>query len=219
MDKRSRLSIDEWIILGSGVALLLVSFAPWYWTDVGGPVDQRSAWQGPGLPFALLGILIAEVMAGLVVARMAGARVAVTIDPRRWGTLHLGGGVVAFLAITARMLAGSDQGTWGLYLGLLLAGGLLLGGLGVWKATGGWWPALLGDGSDGSSRRGHSRDPRQPAPGVSGPPGASRWGRPEPVTPEPVTSGPSGPDPAQAARVDELETEPANPEPSPPVLQ
>ncbi len=152
MAERYRPSIDEWIILTCGGLLLVVSFAPWYWTDVGGTVDQRTAWQGPGLVFALLGILTAEIMAFLVAARLAGTTAASTIDAKRWGTIHLAGGVVAFIAIVARMVAGSDQGTWGLYLGLLLTGGLLLGGLGTWKSSGGWWPKLLTGGGPELSR-------------------------------------------------------------------
>ncbi len=178
MAERYRPSIDEWIILTCGGLLLVVSFAPWYWTDVGGTVDQRTAWQGPGLVFALLGILAAEIMAFLVVARMTGTTAASTIDAKRWGTIHLAGGVVAFLAIVARMLAGSDQGTWGLYLGLLLTGGLLLGGLGTWKSSGGWWPSLLGDGASDSAGSPVSQPiSRRPD---GGPPVDPAWGRPQP---------------------------------------
>ena len=41
-----------------------------------------------------------------------------------------------------RMTAGRDEATWGLYLGLVLSGGLLLGGLGLWKAADRWWPSF-----------------------------------------------------------------------------
>jgi hypothetical protein len=140
-----RLTLDDRIILISGGALLLDSFAPWYWTDVGGPSVSRNAWHGPGLPFALLAVALGVGLAGLVVVRAQsgdgdGDAGDAALDPGRTALAHLLGGGLAFLAVILRMAAGRDQATWGLYLALVLSGGLLFGGLGLWKAAGRWWP-------------------------------------------------------------------------------
>jgi hypothetical protein len=137
-----RLTLDDRIILISGLALLVDSFAPWYWTDVGGPSVSRTAWHGPGLPFAVLAIALGVGLSALVVVRVRAAEGARPLDPGRAALAHLFGGGLAFLAVILRMTAGRDQATWGVYLGLVLSGGLLLGGLGLWKAAGRWWPSF-----------------------------------------------------------------------------
>ena len=135
-----RPTLDDWIILACGTLLLVDSFAPWYFTDVGGTVDQRNAWHGPGLAFAVVAVLAGVALTALVVLRLRSTRDTFRPDRMRAAALYLAGGVVAFVAVIARMRAGTDEGSWGLYLALLLAGGLLLGGLGHWRTAGGRWP-------------------------------------------------------------------------------
>jgi hypothetical protein len=137
-----RLTLDDRIIFACGLALFVDSFAPWYWTDVGGPSVSRTAWRGPGLPFAVLAVALGLGLAALVVVRARAAAGPRPFDPARAAALHLAGGALAFLAVILRMTAGRDEATWGLYLGLVLSGGLLFGGLGLWKAAGRWWPSL-----------------------------------------------------------------------------
>ncbi len=144
-----RLTLDDRIIATSGIALFLVSFAPWYWTDVGGPSVSRNAWHGPGLPFAVLAIALGLGLAALVFVRARAAASERPPDPAKAALAHLVGGGAAFVLVILRMTAGRDQATWGLYLGLVLSGGLLFGGLGLWKAAGGWWPSF----PDGPRRR------------------------------------------------------------------
>jgi hypothetical protein len=139
-----RLTLDDRIIFFSGLALFVDSFAPWYWTDVGGPAVSRTAWRGPGLPFALLAVALGLGLAALVVVRARSAGSDHPFAPDRAALVHLVGGAVAFLAVVLRMKAGRDEATWGVYLGLVLSGGLLLGGLGLWKAAGLWWPSVPG---------------------------------------------------------------------------
>jgi len=137
-----RLTLDERIIALCGVALLLDSFAPWYWTDVGGPTVSRNAWHGPGLAFALLAIALGVALSALVVLRARATGDGRTADPRRVALVHLVGGAAAFLLVILRMAAGRDEATWGLYLALVLSGGLFFGGLGLWKTAGRWWPTF-----------------------------------------------------------------------------
>jgi hypothetical protein len=144
-----RLTLDDRIIAACGLALFLDSFAPWYWTDVGGPSVSRNAWHGPGLPFALLAIALGLGLSGLVLLRARASTGPRPADAAKTALVHLAGGAAAFLLVILRMAAGRDEATWGLYLGLILSGGLLFGGLGLWKGAGGWWPSL----PDGSRKR------------------------------------------------------------------
>jgi hypothetical protein len=143
-----RATLDDWIILGCAALLVVDSFAPWYFSDVGG-TDRRNAWHGPGLPFAVLAIVVAVAMAALVLWRLrgpAGQERASGAERVRLAGVFLLGGAVAFLAVIVRMRAGSDEGSWGLYLGLVLTGGLLFAGLGHWRTAGGRWPGDRGRG-------------------------------------------------------------------------
>ena len=137
-----RLTLDDRIIAACGLGLFLDSFAPWYWTDVGGPSVSRNAWHRPGLPFAVLAIALGLGLFGLVLVRARAAASDRPSDATKSALVHLVGGGATFLLVILRMTAGRDQATWGLYLGLVLSGGLLFGGLGLWKAAGGWWPSF-----------------------------------------------------------------------------
>jgi hypothetical protein len=126
--------------------LVVDSFAPWYFSDVGG-IDRRNAWHGPGLPFAVLAILLAVALAVVAVWRLrdpAREERASRAERVRLAGVFLVGGAVAFLAVIVRMRVGSDEGSWGLYLALVLTGGLLFAGLGKWRTAGGRWPGDRG---------------------------------------------------------------------------
>ena len=91
-----RLTLDDRIIVLCGLALFADSFAPWYWTDVGGPSESRTAWRGPGLPFAVLAIVVGLGLAALVLVRARAPEETRPFDPARAALVHVVGGAAAF---------------------------------------------------------------------------------------------------------------------------
>jgi hypothetical protein len=137
----SRLSRGELIAGGSGVALLVVMFLPWYGVDVsiGGfsTSESGSAWE----VFSYIDIvlfLVAAVAIGLAVARLADVALPPDLPV---ATIVTGAGVLAVLLVLYRIIdvPGPDIPAIvqnnidfgrkiGLFLGLLAAGGVAYGG-------------------------------------------------------------------------------------------
>lgn len=137
----SRLSQGELIAGGSGLALLVVMFLPWYGVDVsaGGfsASESANAWE------VFSGIDIVLFLVGALAVGVAGARLAgVDLPPDLpVGTIVAGAGALAVLLILFRILdvpgpdipsaveSNIDFGRKiGLFLGLVAASGVAYGG-------------------------------------------------------------------------------------------
>lgn len=125
----NKLTMSDKVIAGSGIALLIFSFFPWFSIDTGGfgPSPSQNGWD-----FFLTGIL--PVILGLVMI----AQVAITAFspdtklpdlPATWGQIHLGAGAAAAVLVILRLAMGSDVAGFGLdrSIGLFLAALAALG--------------------------------------------------------------------------------------------
>jgi hypothetical protein len=123
MDLR-RLHAGEWIAAGSGLALLVSLFLPWY--DAGD--DGISAWEALGVTDVLLAIVAAcGVLLAVVTAtqRVPAVPIALSVVV----TLV---GVVGLVLVLIRVLSLPDDVAgrdWALWLGLVGAGGIVAGGV------------------------------------------------------------------------------------------
>jgi hypothetical protein len=133
----SRLSRGELIAGGSGLALLVVMFLPWYGVDVnlGGfsASESGNAWE----VFSYIDIvlfLVGAAAVGLAVARLADVALPPDLPV---GTILTGLGALAVLLVLYRIIdvpgtdipATVDFGRkFGLFLGLIAAGGVAYGG-------------------------------------------------------------------------------------------
>jgi hypothetical protein len=133
----NKLSPAEKIIAGSGVALLIISFLPWF----GLRSYSVNGWNNP---LSSLAVIVGILM----VVQIAFARfTSVTLPklPVTWGRAHLILGVVAFALVVLQFIVGdkiSASGLtglgirlsvdldrkFGLFLGLIASAGLAYGG-------------------------------------------------------------------------------------------
>jgi hypothetical protein len=130
-----KLTPAEKIIAGSGVALVVVSFFPWF--GLGG--GTRNAWKNS---LSALGVLVGAVMV-LQILLSRFSTVNLPKPPLPWGRVHLILGFVALGLVFLQFLVGDEVsaalGTvrvtakldreFGLYLGILAAAGLAYGGV------------------------------------------------------------------------------------------
>lgn len=123
----NKLTQSEKIIAGSGIALLIFSFMPWY--GVGG--GSRNGWD-----YFLWGT-IPTLLGLLMVAQVAVSRLTemkLPDLPVGWGQVHLIAGCVATALILLKLLMGDEvfgfdlDRKFGLFLSLLSAIGLAAGG-------------------------------------------------------------------------------------------
>lgn len=129
----SRLSFGERVAGGSGLALFIFMFFPWYGVDIGIGSDDFSAWTAFDFIDLLL-FLAAAIAIGMAVARAAGAMPPNLPAPP--GMIVAGAGALAALLILYRIieLPGPDVEAVeigrkiGVYLGLLAALGIAFGG-------------------------------------------------------------------------------------------
>ncbi|MBN1528583.1 MAG: hypothetical protein JW895_05950 [Thermoleophilaceae bacterium] len=136
----SRLTQGELIAGGSGLALLVVMFLPWYGVDVNvagfSASESGNAWEVFSTIDVLL-FLVAVAAVGAAVAKAAGALPAdVPV-----AAIVTGAGALAFLLVLYRIVdlpgpdipdvagAGIEFGRrFGIFLGLLATGGVAYGG-------------------------------------------------------------------------------------------
>ena len=137
----SKLSIGDQIAAVSGAVLLIALFLPWYGIDVnlGGIAAgsaNASAWEALGFIDILL-FLVAVVAIGVPVAKATGS----LPDDVPGPLLVLAAGGLAVLLVLFRIidLPTPDLGDgidfsrkWGIFLGLIAAGGVAYGG---WRAN------------------------------------------------------------------------------------
>ncbi len=134
IEKFNALSIGEKIILPAGVVLFIVGFLPWYSASAsygGFSVSaSRNAWSDFGSFWSILAILIGLAMAAVIVVKNLGT-VAVpdNIGGITWPKIHAGAGVLALVFLLIKYLGNHDFTTYGLYLGILSAAALAVGGL------------------------------------------------------------------------------------------
>lgn len=126
----SKLSTGDKVIAGSGIALLIFSFFPWFGIDVSGFVSySESGWSSV---FSLLAVLIGIAMVAVILLPMFG------VDLPELGMawsqiLFIAGIVVAALILLQLLIGSSTAGVdldrkIGVFLGLLAGIGLAGGG-------------------------------------------------------------------------------------------
>lgn len=154
-----KLSLGDKVIAGSGLALFIFSFFPWFKYDFGafGGSYKQSGWH-----FFFTGIV--PTLLGLVMVAWIVATKVAEIDlpdlPVPQGLLMLGlGGVAALLVVLRLLIGGDDAGTdvldrsFGLFLAVLAALGLAGGGFLKFTEEGGELP------KKGSSAGGGTQPP------------------------------------------------------------
>jgi uncharacterized membrane protein YhaH (DUF805 family) len=167
----NKLNTGEKVIGVSGILLLVFSFFPWLGFSFAGQSTSDSAWS---FTLCWLAVVLGVLMAGLVIAKAAGADVP-ELGNLKWAHILLGVAIVAFLFILIKVIAGPSthgvnlSGTGvskdrkiGIFLGLLASIGLVAGAYLNAKETGDL-PGALGGAKGGSAP--------PPAP-PSGPPSA-----------------------------------------------
>jgi hypothetical protein len=136
----------------SGVVLLVFSFFHWYSVDLG-PFGtySRNGWQSPDSFWSIIAILIGIVLAAHVITeKLTGVDLPERLGSVGWGVVHLAGGVVAFLFILFKWLTNTDYVAFGLYVSLIAAAGLAVGGYLMAKEAG-ELPGALGGAKGGSA--------------------------------------------------------------------
>ena len=141
----------------SGVLLLVFSFFAWFGVDT--PVGDftRNGWQAPKSFFSIVAILIGIVLAAhVIVEKLTGVDLPDRLGSIGWGVVHLAGGGIAFLFVLIKAILGGDYFTvsldrkFGLWLGLISAAGLAVGGYLMAKEAG-ELPGALGGAKGGSA--------------------------------------------------------------------
>jgi len=150
----SKLSTSDKVIGGSGIALLIFSFFPWFKVEAFGASASQSGWD-----YFFTGIV--PVLLGLVMVAWVIATKLADMDlpelPVPEGLLLLGIGGAAALLIILRLLLGFGEDdpfgvvdrAFGLYLSVLAAIGLAAGGFLKFQEGGGELPGKSPGGSTG----------------------------------------------------------------------
>jgi len=123
--------VGEIIILPAALVLFIVGFLPWYSVDLG-PFGTYShnGWQSPGEMWSILAILVGLAMAGVVVVKSLGTTaIPDSVGGITWPKIHAGAGVLALVFLLIKFLGNHDYTAIGLYLGILSAAALAVGGL------------------------------------------------------------------------------------------
>ncbi len=126
LEKFNALSIGEKIILVAGVVLFIVGFLPWYKVSHG---PSWNAWSEFDAFWSILAILIGLAMAAVIVLKnFATVEIPDNVGGFTWPKIHLGGGVVALVFLLIKFLSNNDYTAFGLYLGIIAAAALAVGG-------------------------------------------------------------------------------------------
>lgn len=125
----SKLSTSDKVVAGSGLALLIFSFFPWY--GVEGFDGGRNGWDY--FLFGIIPVLLGVAMVA-VVAIKAFSDTELPDLPIPWGQAMLIAGAVAAILVVLKLLIGDDvlgfdlDRKFGLILSALSAIGLAIGG-------------------------------------------------------------------------------------------
>lgn len=104
-----RLSLGEKVLGGSALALFLLSFVN-QWIKVEADSEffsgsaKGNAWDGYGFPLKL-GLVLALVAAGLVIARAANANLSIP-----WSNAYRGLAIATLVLVALTLLIGPDEG-------------------------------------------------------------------------------------------------------------
>ena len=154
----NRLNTGEKVIGVSGVLLLVFSFFPWLGFSYAGFSASKSAWT---FTLCWLAVVLGVLMAGLVIAKAAGADLP-ELGTVKWAHILLGVAVIVFLFILIKVIVGPSTGgvdisgtgvskdrKIGIFLGLLASIGLVAGAFLNAKETGDL-PGSIGGGTGGT---------------------------------------------------------------------
>jgi hypothetical protein len=147
-----KLTPGEMVTAVSGILLLVVSFFHWYSVDLG-PFGtfSRNGWQSPDAFWSVIAIIIGIVLAAhVIVQKLANIDMPERLGSVGWGVVHLAGGAIAFIFILIKWLSNTSNTAIGLYIGLLCAAGLTVGGY-LMAKEGGDLPQALGGGKGGAT--------------------------------------------------------------------
>ncbi len=145
----SKLSNGDKVIGGSGIALFVFSFLPWFKLELFGQTATQSGWDYffTGIIPTLLGV----ALVGYVVVTKLVDGVKLPELPVGWPLVVLGAGALAAILVILRLLIGADdEGTvlldraFGLFLATLAAIGLAFGSFLKFKEEGGELPTKGG---------------------------------------------------------------------------
>jgi len=150
----SKLSLGDKVLAGSGIALFIFSFFPWFeWSAFGYSATQN------GWHFFMTGII--PTLLGLVLVAWVVATKVADVDlpelPIPEGLLLLIiGGLAAVLVVLRLLIGGDDAGTdvldrtFGMFLATIAALGLAGGGFLKFQESGGEMPNKSGGSSGGT---------------------------------------------------------------------
>jgi hypothetical protein len=132
----SKLRTSDWVVGGSGVALLIFSFFPWYGVEgLGG--GSRSGWDY--FLFGTIPVLIGIAMVAIVLIRAMSPDTKLPELPIGWGQVLFIAGCVAAALVVLKLLIGDDvlgfdlDRKIGIFLSALAAIGLAVGGFLQWQ--------------------------------------------------------------------------------------
>ena len=125
----SKLSTGDKVIAGSGIALFIISFFPWFGLDLGITDYSESGWSSV---FSLLAILIGLAMVAVILLPMFGVDLP-DLNVPWWQILFIAGIVSAALILLQLLIGSSTAGVdldrkIGVFLGLIAGIGLAAGG-------------------------------------------------------------------------------------------
>ncbi len=159
----TKLSLGDKIMAGSGLALFVFSFLPWYKFEYNNGFASASVSQN-GWHFFFTGILptlLGLALLGYVVVTKVLEGVELPELPVAWPLVVLGTAGLAALLVIIRLLAGGDdEGTgvldrsFGLFLAVIAVIGLAAGAFLKFQEDGGELPTKGGDINKGGSSDG-----------------------------------------------------------------
>jgi hypothetical protein len=155
----NKLNTGEKVIGVSGLLLLVFSFFPWLGFSYAVFSASKSAWT---FTLCWIAVVLGVVMAGIVIAKAAGADIP-ELGNLRWPQVLLGVAVLVFVLILIKLIVGPSTGgvslsgtgvskdrKIGIFLGLLASIGLVGGAYLNAKETGDL-PGALGGAKGGSA--------------------------------------------------------------------
>lgn len=127
----TKLTQGEKIVLGAGVLLIIdLLFLAWHKV---GPFKAQ-AIEDPNGFYGVMALLITIVMVGLLIAKVANAKIPDLPVPL--AQILMIAGIVVFVLLLLKLLVETTALSIGAYLGILLAAALAFGGYSIRKESG-----------------------------------------------------------------------------------